>query len=84
MKTKGQAMKALKKKAVHTQAPTSTEILLAELREECERVVSLIRRFEATPDSKRERDDILGELSAAVLYLHTHTAGLDEFLCEVE
>jgi len=77
-------MKAMKRKEVHTQAPTATETLLAELREECERVVSLIRRLEAKPASERERDDILGELSAAVLHLHTHTAGLDEFLCEVE
>jgi hypothetical protein len=32
----------------------------------------------------RKRDEILGELSAAVLHLHSHTAGLDEVLCEME
>ena len=31
-----------------------------------------------------ERDETSGDLSAAVLHLHTHTAGLDEFLCEAE
>jgi hypothetical protein len=30
----------------------------------------------------RERDEILGELSAAIFHLHTHTEGLDEYLCE--
>jgi len=62
----------------------TTEVLLAELREECEHVVSLIRRLETKPTSEQERDELLGELSAAVLHLHTHTAGLDELLCEVE
>ncbi|MGH7899407.1 MAG: hypothetical protein ACREQQ_15740 [Candidatus Binatia bacterium] len=60
------------------------EVLLRELREECERVIDLIRRLEQRPGSARERDDILGELSASVLHLHSHTAGLDEFLCENE
>jgi hypothetical protein len=63
---------------------STTETLLRELREECEQVVSLIRRLEAEALSARERDDLLGELSAAVLHLHTHTQGLDQFLCEVD
>ena len=62
----------------------TSEVLLRELREECERVIDLIRRLEQGPASTRERDEILGELSAAVLHLHSHTAGLDEFLCETE
>ncbi len=62
----------------------TTEVLLGELREECEHVVALIRRLETHPGSAKERDDIFGELSAAILHLHTHTAGLDEFLCEVD
>jgi len=62
----------------------TAEVLLHELREECEHVVSLIRRIEAGPRSARERDDILGEFSAAVLHLHAHTQGLDEFLCEAD
>jgi hypothetical protein len=76
-------MKAARRKTVAELSRTA-EVLLGELREECERVVQLIRRLEAKPSSARERDEILGELSAAVLHLHTHTAGLDEFLCETE
>lgn len=64
--------------------PTTTDILLAELREECERVAGLIRRLEENPASERVRDEILGDLSAAVLHLHAHAAGLDKFLCEME
>jgi len=76
-------MRATKQKTVTAPSHT-TEVLLAELREECERVVSLVRRLETAPTSERERDEILGELSAAVIHLHTHTAGLDEFLCETD
>ena len=57
-------------------------VLLRELRGECERVVALIRRLERLNLSEKDRDELLGELSAAVLHLHTHTEGLDEFLCE--
>jgi hypothetical protein len=75
----------MKTAAKKTSAGThTTEVLLRELREECERVIDLIRRLERGPASTRERDEILGELSAAVLHLHSHTAGLDEFLCETE
>ena len=75
-------MKAVRQQPVPPPLPTATRILLAELREECERVVGLIRLLEDNPTSERVRDEILGDLSAAVLHLHTHTAGLDEFLCE--
>ena len=74
-------MRALKRKTAGVPS-RATETLLRELREECENVVALIRRLEAGPGSERERDEILGELSAAVLHLHTHTKGLDEYLCE--
>ncbi len=75
-------MKAVKRKPV---ALSSTaETLLRELREECENVVDLIRRLEAGPRSAQERDELFGELSAAVLHLHVHTKGLDEFLCETD
>ena len=62
---------------------STTEVLLRELREECEKVVDLIRRLDEGPVSPRERDEVLGELSAAVLHLHSHTAGLDQFLCHL-
>ena len=77
-------MRAVKRKEVETRSSPATKVLLAELREECEHISTLIRRLEAKPASERERDEILGELSAAVFHLHTHTAGLDEFLCESE
>ena len=77
-------MRAVKRKEIESPSFSTTEVLLSELREECERVSALIRRLESTPVSERERDEILGELSAAVFHLHTHTAGLDEFLCGAE
>ena len=76
-------MGAAKTKTIDVPSST-TEVLLGELREECEHVVALIRRLETHPGSAKERDDIFGELSAAILHLHTHTAGLDEFLYEVD
>ena len=77
-------MKAVKRKELEARLSPTTEVLLLELREECERVSALIRRLESKPGSERERDEIPGELSAAVFHLHTHTAGLDDFLCEAD
>ena len=62
----------------------TVDVLLSELREECEHVAALIQRLEKCPDSTQEQDELFGELSAAVFHLHTHTAGLDEFLCGTE
>ena len=76
-------MKATKRREQRRLSGT-TETLLRELREECERVVELVGRLERGVPTARERDDILGELSAAVLHLHSHTEGLDEFLCETQ
>jgi len=76
-------MKAARKKE-QDRPPSTAEVLLRELREECENVAALIRRLEKRHLPEAERDEILGELSAAVLHLHTHTAGLDGFLCEAE
>ncbi len=77
-------MRAIKHKEPEAPPSSTTDALLSELREECDRVSALIRRLEAKPTSERERDEIFGELSAAVLHLHTHTAGLDEILCDAE
>lgn len=76
-------MRAVKRKETEASLSSTTDVLLSELREECEHVSALIRRLESKPLSERERDEILGELSAAVFHLHTHTAGLDELLCEI-
>jgi hypothetical protein len=74
-------MKAAKRKAV-TPLSDTTATLLRELSEECERVVELVQRLDGGGHSARELDEILGELSAAVLHLHAHTKGLDRYLCE--
>ena len=76
-------MKTAKPKPARALSST-TETLLRELREECQNVVELINRLKARPQGARERDEILGELSAAVLHLHVHTKGLDEYICEAE
>lgn len=74
-------MRAANRRERGAVSPT-TQVLLRELRGECERVVGLIRRLERSKLTEAERDEVLGELSAAVLHLHTHTDGLDEFLCD--
>ena len=75
-------MKAVKRApADRSRAAT---ILLHELHEECETVARLIRRLDAPSRSARERDEILGELSAAVLHLHAHTEGLADVLCTIK
>jgi hypothetical protein len=76
-------MAAAKTKTVDVPSST-TEALLGELREEYEHVASLIRRLEAHSSSAKERNQIFGELSAAMLHLHMHPAGLDEFLGDVD
>ena len=76
-------MKAARRRPAPDRSHTAT-VLLRELCEECENVVRLIRSLEAHPRSERERDEILGELSAAVLHLHAHTEGLDDFLCKTK
>jgi hypothetical protein len=75
-------MRTVKRKGTVTS--NTAGVLLKELRVECETVVRLIRQLEKGAGSARERDEILGELSAAILHLHSHTAGLDEVLCEME
>ena len=76
-------MEAAKSNAVDLSSRT-VNVLLSELREECAHVAALIQRLENCSDSTQEKDKLFGELSAAVFHLHTHTAGLDEFLCEAE
>ena len=53
---------------------------IAELGEECTRVLLLLQRLAKARTLGREPSDILGELSAAVLHLHAHTKGLDELI----
>ncbi len=53
---------------------------LAELGEECARVLLLLQRLAKARALGRDASDVLGELSAIVLHLHAHTKGLDELI----
>ncbi len=79
-------MRAVRRKDTEASSFSTAAVLLSELREECEHVAALVRRLESStvPVSEQERDEIFGELSAAIVHLHVHTAGLDELLCEGE
>ncbi|MGH8010343.1 MAG: hypothetical protein ACREQ3_25390, partial [Candidatus Binatia bacterium] len=65
-------MRAAKHNTTSSLSSTAT-VLLDELREECENVLRLLERLDTPSPSEQQRDEILGELSAAVLHLHTHT-----------
>jgi hypothetical protein len=66
---------------VHETDPIEGE--LAELGEECARVLLLLQRLAKARALRRDCSDILGELSAIVLHLHAHTKGLDELIDEL-
>ena len=59
-----------------------TMTLLAELDEECQRVLKLLAQLEITGLRETQVDTLLGELSAAILHMHEHTRGLDTILDE--
>lgn len=63
---------------IHETAPVESE--LAELGEECARVLLLLQRLAKARAQKKDCSEILGELSATVLHLHAHTKGLDEVI----
>lgn len=54
--------------------------LLEELGEECQTVLKLLAQLELPGLQEEQIEDLLGELSAAILHLHEHTRGLDEML----
>jgi hypothetical protein len=58
--------------------PTAT--LLVELGEECERVSKLLSQLELPGLRENQAENLLGDLSAAILHLHEHTRGLDELI----
>ncbi|MCK6557282.1 hypothetical protein L6Q96_22305 [Candidatus Binatia bacterium] len=62
----------------HEAEPVEGE--LAELGEECARVLLLLQQLAKARALRRDCSDILGELSAIVLHLHAHTRGLDEVI----
>jgi hypothetical protein len=71
-------MKRIATAKVHEPDPIEGE--LAELGEECARVLLLLQRLAKARALRKDSGDILGELSAIVLHLHAHTQGLDEVI----
>jgi len=65
---------------VKTDRADPVEGELAELGEECARVLLLLQRLAKARASGRDASEVLGELSAIVLHLHVHTKGLDELI----
>ena len=59
-----------------------TVTLLAELDEECQRVLKLLAQLEIVGLKETQVEALLGELSAAILHMHEHTRGLDTILDE--
>jgi hypothetical protein len=59
-----------------------TTTLLAELSEECQRILKLSAQLEIPGLRETQVEHILGELSAAILHLHEHTRGLDAIVDE--
>ena len=61
-----------------------TATLLRELGVECENVLKLLAQLERSGLQSEQVDDLLGELSAAILHVHEHTRGLDEQVLDKE
>jgi hypothetical protein len=59
-----------------------TLTLLAELNEECQRILKLSAQLEISGLRGTQVEAILGELSAAILHVHEHTRGLDAIIDE--
>ena len=70
----------MKRATATVREPDPIEGELAELGEECARVLLLLQRLAKARALRRDCSDILGELSAIVLHLHAHTKGLDELI----
>ncbi len=61
-----------------------TATLIEELHEECQNISKLLAQLELPSLQDEQAEDLLGELSAAILHLHEHTRGLDERLLDKE
>ncbi len=71
------------KKTAHLlkdQRSDPVESELAELGEECARVLLLLQRLAKARAEGHAASDVLGELSATVLHLHAHAKGFDELI----
>lgn len=75
-------MKALKEQPKTRYLSPGTLTLLSELGEECQNVLKLLAHLRVSGLTKAQVEDLLGDLSAAVLHLHAHTRGLDTLIDE--
>lgn len=57
-------------------------ILLDELGEECSHVVDLLAQLRRSNLAAEQIEDILAELSAAVVHLNAHTHGLERLISD--
>jgi hypothetical protein len=75
-------MKATGVKSLSDYVGQRTATLIEELREECQNISKLLAQLELPNLQEEQAEDLLGDLSAAILHLHEHTRGLDEALLE--
>jgi hypothetical protein len=75
-------MKVLQQKAKAPYLSPRTMTLLNELGIECQHILKLLAQLEMTGLSRAQVEDVLGQLSAAVLHLHEHTRDLDATIDE--
>jgi len=75
-------MKITETKSIAGYVSRRTATLLEELREECQNISKLLAQLELSGLQDEQAEDLLGELSAAILHLHEHTRGLDERLLD--
>jgi len=75
-------MKVLQQKSEISYLSAPAMILLRELGEECQYILKLLAQLEVAGLSEAQKEDILGDLSAAVLHMHEHTRGLDALIDE--
>ena len=77
-------MKITATKSIAGHVGRRTATLLDELRDECQNISKLLAQLELSSLQDDQAEDLLGELSAAILHLHEHTRGLDERLLDKE
>lgn len=62
------------------QVNSTLSTLLAELGEECEKVVFLLTQLKLANLTDAQKGDILAELTGSVSHLHVHTENLPELI----
>lgn len=62
------------------QVNSTLSTLLAELGEECEKVVFLLTQLKLANLTDDQKGDILAELTGAISHLHVHTEDLPELI----